>query len=247
MLIELLCTCHVACGTEVEKIHLLEARPESEVQRGKDRLQLALTNRQRQSIDDPFDLETDDIDPKQCFLIKVIPGGHNLGRGSLILCKSEDEREFLTRTLRALVAQAKDRQERLLNPGALRRCQVVMKKVWNTRRMQVTTSCAILASYLTTLLEAQFKPEAGSHQENTFYAIECFFTVFFTVELLINFGAHFWSSFLKEWPNIFDLVVVCATVVGLFFRNVPGVLVLRIFRLARLLRIMRIVKSVPES
>ena len=158
------------------------------------------------------------------------------------MCKDSTERDYLTELLESLVEKAKERHEATLNPGTFARLQRHMLRVWKTNLTQVTSCVVIIASYITTLIEAQVSPEVGSNMHNIFFDIECFFTTFFMFELLLNFGANFWRPFISEWPNMFDAFLVITSIVGLFASVVPGVYVLRMFRIARLLRIMRVVK-----
>ena len=66
--------------------------------------------------------------------------------------------------------------------------------------------------------------------------IELFYTIVFTIELLLNFFAnHFWPFFQSGW-NIFDLLVVVICWLAEASDAVPNVSLLRLLRVFRVVR-----------
>jgi|SouAtlMetagenome_1021521.scaffolds.fasta_scaffold89238_1 hypothetical protein len=66
--------------------------------------------------------------------------------------------------------------------------------------------------------------------------IELFYTIVFTIELILNFFAnHFWPFFQSGW-NIFDLIVVVICWLAEASDAVPNVSLLRLLRVFRVVR-----------
>jgi hypothetical protein len=66
--------------------------------------------------------------------------------------------------------------------------------------------------------------------------IELFFTVAFTIELLMNFFANYFLPFFRSPWNIFDLLVVIICWLAEASDAVPNVSLLRLLRVFRVVR-----------
>ena len=111
-------------------------------------------------------------------------------------------------------------------------------KIREDRRFQGAVIAIIL---LSSLLVGFQTYEASNKYLNMLVFLDYFVTIFFVIELSIRFlGEEKKSLFLKDGWNLFDSVIVLASLVP-----VAGSSVL-ILRLLRIFRILRIISVVPE-
>jgi voltage-gated sodium channel len=111
-------------------------------------------------------------------------------------------------------------------------------EIKDNRKFQGVVISIIL---LSSLLVGFQTYEASNNYINILVYLDYFVTIFFVIELLIRFlGEHKKSLFLKDGWNLFDSVIVLASLIP-----VAGSSVL-ILRLLRIFRILRIISVVPE-
>jgi voltage-gated sodium channel len=86
--------------------------------------------------------------------------------------------------------------------------------------------------------------EISNNYINIVIILDYFVTIFFLFELLIRFlGEEKKSFFLKDRWNLFDTIIVCASLIPV---TGSSVLILRLLRIFRILRIISIVPELKE-
>lgn len=104
----------------------------------------------------------------------------------------------------------------------------------------------ILASIIVVVAESM--PELGLRFPITFYYIEWFFTIVFTIEYLLRiYVAQKKTSYIFSAWGIIDILSICPTYFSIFFAGYHYLLVIRILRLLRIFRILRLVRFSREG
>mmetsp|Transcript_29609 Transcript_29609/g.69192 ORF Transcript_29609/g.69192 Transcript_29609/m.69192 type:complete len:960 (-) Transcript_29609:170-3049(-) len=152
-----------------------------------------------------------------------------------------------------------DARERIINKqnSAFRRNKLRMRKFYNRKSFQRLITLLIVASFITVCIEAQEQPAPGSHLAGIISALDVIFTVVFVAEVGINFYAHYFVRFTRNFWNLFDVVIVLISIISLInvhSVNNPSLLFLsqgrafRIFRLAgKFKQLKRIVQAIATS
>lgn len=121
--------------------------------------------------------------------------------------------------------------------------QPLMYKFYNSNHIQFFTAGLIFANFVVNAAEAQTKEGEGL---DIYYGFEMFFTVIFTVELVINYWAHaHWPFWTSAW-NLFDFVVVAISLLSLGLSNLPGISTLRLARAFRVFRLFKRLESLRK-
>jgi len=84
---------------------------------------------------------------------------------------------------------------------------------------------------------------AGSVDQAIFDYIDLFFTLLFTLDLVLNLYVTGLAAFLKSVFNLIDLVVVLLSWAAFLSPSLANMSVLRLFRVARIIRLARRLKS----
>ncbi|XP_075685505.1 sodium channel protein type 2 subunit alpha-like [Rhinoderma darwinii] len=108
----------------------------------------------------------------------------------------------------------------------------------------VIVMCLIFLNMVTMMIETD---DQSKEMENNLYWINMVFIVLFTGEFLLKLFSLRHYYFTSGW-NIFDLVVVIISIVGMFLANIIEKLfvsptLFRVIRLARIGRILRLIKA----
>lgn len=121
--------------------------------------------------------------------------------------------------------------------------QQQMYYFYNSNTIQFLTAGLIFANFVVNAAEAQTKEGEGL---DIYYGFEMFFTVIFTIELVVNYWAHahcpFWTS---AW-NLFDFIVVAISLLSLGLSNLPGISTLRLARAFRVFRLFKRLESLRK-
>lgn len=148
----------------------------------------------------------------------------------------------------ALEANVFDREEEKMDAWCFKRKEV--REIYHQENVQIGIALIILANYMVEIARSQQLPDEGTAAYTTYDALEYFFTLFFLVELLINwYGSWFIRFFVAVnaeehfgW-NLFDLVIVIISLIALAFPGLPGITILRLFRAFRVARLFKRVES----
>ncbi|EKX40769.1 hypothetical protein GUITHDRAFT_113039 [Guillardia theta CCMP2712] len=110
-------------------------------------------------------------------------------------------------------------------------------------RCQVFVAGIIMCNFLLNIFEAHFNAAPDTQLANVFDQIDLLFTIFFTVELVINIFATWFVEFVSDGWNWFDFGVVLVSLLSLVLTNLPGA---NILRLMRCFRVFRLFKRIPS-
>eukprot|EP00802_Teleaulax_amphioxeia_P006006 Tamp_06010.p1 GENE.Tamp_06010~~Tamp_06010.p1 ORF type:complete len:718 (-),score=178.14 Tamp_06010:564-2717(-) len=124
--------------------------------------------------------------------------------------------------------------------------RIKMSRTYDSFRVQLFFAVVIAANFTVNIVEKWHLPEERGDEVATavFFYFDCIFTGIFTLELLWNMGANLVVRFLFDLWNIFDTIVVVASILSLIpSLELPGVSVLRLLRVFRAVRLFRKLSS----
>jgi hypothetical protein len=111
--------------------------------------------------------------------------------------------------------------------------------------IQTATLTVIVASFLTSLVHSQMRPEHGSRMQLSFLRLEEIYAGLFTLEVSLALFALGPNKYFSRKSNIFDVIVVVVCLGALIFEEMPsGVSAFRFLRIARLARIFGMLREV---
>ncbi|KAK3247976.1 hypothetical protein CYMTET_42543 [Cymbomonas tetramitiformis] len=134
-------------------------------------------------------------------------------------------------------------EERKENARGLLAYQHVVYTWYNSSTIQIVVALLILVNFVVNAAEAQV-PDEGDHP--IFKGFEIFFTVIFTLELVLNLFAHWCGLFWASGWNWFDFIVVAISLLSLVFAGLPGVSTLRLMRAFRVFRLFKRLESLRK-
>ena len=107
----------------------------------------------------------------------------------------------------------------------------------------------LLCNFAANILEAERAALGATESELAAYELlDMCFSFFYVLELTINiWGSWFWD-FVSDWWNIFDLVVVCTSVLELVYYYLvnSGRININVLRLLRVFRVLRLFNKFPD-
>jgi len=125
-----------------------------------------------------------------------------------------------------------------------------VRAFYKDTRTEVAVAALIGGNFLTNLVQATIDPQNEKHSD-AFDGIDLFFTLAFTIELMVNMYGFwlipFWSS---AW-NVFDFFVVWVALLTSLRVPLPGpftmLRMLRVFRVFRLFKRVKSLKKIMDS
>ena len=148
----------------------------------------------------------------------------------------------LIETVEALVVAATNRER----PSKLiERTRHMARMLFRSLPFQMCVALLILGNFFANAYEAQMNGRLvtddglPSPTAKMLETADLFFTIIFTVELLINMYAHLFWAFVRDGWCMFDFFVVTVSLISTFNDNGDGA-VMSVFRLLRAFRIIRI-------
>ena len=169
----------------------------------------------------------------------------NSGKGSEVtgeLLLKKNKNKIKTKLLNLIAYKEKEEPEWVLP------YQQKVKNFYDHHTTQVVVAVLIFLNFIFSALDAQVLPQDGDDKPTklAFTVIEMFFTVAFTIELIINmygsFFSFFWRGPVGYW-NGFDFCIVTVSLLSIGLSEVPGLGVLRLLRAFRVFRLFSRVKS----
>eukprot|EP00927_Polykrikos_kofoidii_P034759 TRINITY_DN29413_c0_g1_i1.p1 TRINITY_DN29413_c0_g1~~TRINITY_DN29413_c0_g1_i1.p1 ORF type:complete len:549 (+),score=108.90 TRINITY_DN29413_c0_g1_i1:120-1766(+) len=127
-------------------------------------------------------------------------------------------------------------------------------KIVRSRTFEIVTNGVICINALEIGLDVEFAARSEKPRHIAFTVIECFFTAFFTIELIIRFLAYKvkWHCIQDGW-FLYDSVLVVMMVIETWVlaavstkKSAAEFIVLRLMRLLRVTRIARLMRMLPE-
>ena len=130
--------------------------------------------------------------------------------------------------------------------------QRLTKLFYEDQTSQMLVAAAIIANFLTNIVEKQIWPSSdrgvgnGQIYAERFRACELFFNIFFTVELAVNLYCHTIPEFWRDGWNVFDFVMVVISWVIESGLLPPQLAFLRLVRALRVFRLFKRVKQLRK-
>ncbi|KAK3266134.1 hypothetical protein CYMTET_25237 [Cymbomonas tetramitiformis] len=134
---------------------------------------------------------------------------------------------------------------KLSEPDFIETTQQTVYEFYNSTEIQVGVASLIFLNFLQNAVEAQLV-EPSKVMSDLFGGLELFFTVIFTLELVLNMYAHwFWAFWSSGW-NWFDFTVVMISLISLGMSDMDGVSTLRLMRAFRVFRLFKRLESLRK-
>eukprot|EP00811_Abedinium_folium_P022767 NODE_3220_length_2072_cov_20.916195.p1 GENE.NODE_3220_length_2072_cov_20.916195~~NODE_3220_length_2072_cov_20.916195.p1 ORF type:complete len:448 (-),score=96.64 NODE_3220_length_2072_cov_20.916195:729-1928(-) len=125
-------------------------------------------------------------------------------------------------------------------------CQSHAEDLYNNFYVQIGIATLIVANFLMNMVEKQIDPTRDSYA-STWDSLELFFTLIFTVELLLNMYGSWSMPFWHSGWNVFDFVVVSIGLLDICEVELPGpLMMLRMMRAFRVFRLFKRIKSLNK-
>lgn len=118
--------------------------------------------------------------------------------------------------------------------------------VYMDPRVQWSVAGLIGGNFIANVFEKSVDP-TGEQYATAWDILDVFFNLAFLVELIVNmYGFWFWRFWKSGW-NVFDFIVVCIGMLGVFQVPLPGPLsLLRMMRAFRVFRLFKRIKSLNK-
>jgi voltage-gated sodium channel len=169
------------------------------------------------------------------FNIKCLENGHNSGRVYTFRQSSKALNSTWVALLKTATRQAK--QAALGSHVSRARSQV--RRLYASTAAQSFFAIIIFGAFVVSLVDTELHPAVGSDLHDAFNKLEYVFAIVFAVELCVNmFGSWFWDFISSAW-NIFDLLVVVISVLGLVVKSIPVISLVRLIRVFRVVKLIR--------
>jgi hypothetical protein len=194
--------------------------------------------------------------------IKPRSDGYNMGRKYLLSftfpfsslgCEDQGERftteRELVETLQGLVRDSKFRARDRSLAGRFARSRGSVRQLFKDVYFQIFVASLISANFAANAYEAQvlvgLRQDEGNTHVEVLETLDLFFTVIFTVELILNLYAHWMHDFIRDGWSLFDFLVVTTSLLRPFLHEeqIP-VTVFRLLRAFRVLRLFGRLKSI---
>ena len=131
------------------------------------------------------------------FTIQTVPNGHNSGR--LFVFSTDTPHECVEAMAKSQGAIA-SAERCLASSRRIERVQGAAGRVVESTLVRGLVGCAIFATWMLSILEAQLQPQEGSPLASAFMSVDNFLTFFFLVELVVNITAFwFWRFCSDGW------------------------------------------------
>ena len=184
------------------------------------------------------------------FKISTTPDGFNSGREYIIQTDTEDECEEWIAALSESAAIARMKWEK---KNRIKRFQGRLSKWFKSFHIQAFIGVMIAGNFVQEALRLQIRPDLANGQyglrpdmERAFEMSDGFFTAFFVCELAVNLTAHWWKNFVADWWNIFDAMIVTASLVSMGPANVSFFKTMRLIRAFRIMRLFGKLRSLRQ-
>ena len=147
------------------------------------------------------------------FILVASADGRNNGRAYQLRCSDKAEADDLVKFLREKAQVARERENSLNN---FKSYQASVDKWYSSDICQGVVAVLIFSSFVANVIELEIDPgQSNPALRRTFLSVDLFFTVVFSVELLVNMFAKWFWPFWRDYWNIFDFCIVLSSVVAL--------------------------------
>ena len=183
------------------------------------------------------------------FEVHTAEEGNHLGKKFVLYASNNAMQELWVSEISTQLEKLRD-HEHLKNANhkihrMLLGLQLVMRKGLQSKAMQSFTTAVIVLAFMSNVIEAEIRPAQGSPTARILEGFETFFVIAFSIELVWNIVANFWTPFLKDVWNYLDVIIVVLSWVsqissgtgqGQGVGGITAIRLLRVFRVVRLLK-----------
>ena len=179
----------------------------------------------------------------RAFNVITRAGGNGGGRTYSLRVSSESECKDWVDGLLSAVSKAKKRAEMTALGSGLSRVRGLARRAYNSTWSQTFFALVIVASFISSLAEAEIQPKQHSKTSHMFAGLELGFAIVFALELAFNMFGSWMSLFISSGWNWFDALVVLVSFVSLSTHDLPGVNLVRFIRVFRVVKLLKFNKS----
>jgi len=175
---------------------------------------------------------------QHAFCVRTVPNGFNGGSVFIFKCASERENESWIRKI-GDHSRAAHKEHLLRHRVSL--VQHAGRKFMQSGPVQMFLSTAILASFVTIIVETQLQPAKEDTASAVFMILDTVYLVLFTIELAMNMFCYWFKPFWQDGWFRFDFMVVFLSLVqvaleSLVTSQMPGIKQLRVLRTFRIIK-----------
>jgi voltage-gated sodium channel len=184
---------------------------------------------------DSHDSETDDArrNSHAILVLNTVENGYNFGRIYTLQFKDDIMMEDWNKELQALRRSATRSYNRRT---FISRRQRQIRAFYEDQYVQYAVAFLIIANFFIEATSLQFNYEYDTEQAHFLRQIDILFTMVFLLELLVNMVANLVVRFFNSAWNLFDVCIVCISLLSLGSAEmdfVKGARILRVFRVLR--------------
>jgi voltage-gated sodium channel len=163
----------------------------------------------------------------------TVENGSNFGRTYTLRFKDDIMMKDWNKELQAQWTSAKGSYNRRTFISSRQR---QIRAFYEGQYVQYLVAILIIANFLIEATSLQFNYEYDTEQAHILRQIDIIFTMVFLLELLVNMAANLVVRFFSSAWNVFDLCIVCISLLSLGSAEmdfVKGARILRVFRVLR--------------
>jgi hypothetical protein len=171
-----------------------------------------------------------------------VDGLDSVIRYSLRTSNKQDLEGFLK-----ALQQARDRIQQTL-PGftVSSRIQERLARIYSKYITFGLMAFLIFSNFIIDIVQAEMQAPPASSASAVFQILEILFTTLFTIDLLVNFAAHWPYPFLSKGWNLLDVVVISLSIASSVFDSDNSVTSFRAIRAIRAVRLLKGVEHLRE-
>jgi len=179
-----------------------------------------------------------------CFFVTTHESGYNSGRTYQLCCSSVAECKEWVLEIENLTKAAKIEYADALTPGLIGKCRRILRTVVSTNLWQLSISGIIILSFILTVAEVDNETPCEGNPEvdcspPVFLWLDYTFTILFCFDLLTSMFVDWFWPWAKDGWNVYDFVVIAASIASDLSPNIPSLDILRLFRVFRIARVFK--------
>jgi hypothetical protein len=178
------------------------------------------------------------------FVVRTHESGYNSGRTYQLCCSSAAECKEWVLEIENLTKAAKIEYADALEPGLIGKCRRILRTFVSTNLWQFLISGIIVLSFILTVVELDNETPCEDNPEvncspAVFEWLDYIFTIWFCIDLLASMFVDWFWAWAKDGWNIYDFVVIAASLASDLSPNIPSLDILRLFRVFRIARVFK--------
>ena len=193
------------------------------------------------------DQEREELLMAKSFNIITNAKSYHHGRTFSLRVATESECHEWIQSLSSAVRQAKKRAEMEALGSRLAQVRSMARHAYETTFSQSCFATVIVASFATSLAEAEIQPLPDSEAHRYFTRMELVFAIAFAIELAFNIFGSWMTLFIRSGWNWFDALIVLVSFASLASQDLPGVNLIRFIRVFRVVKLFKFNKSLRHQ